>query len=127
MVINYVMAYICVTKAKDMKALIDHIENGLKAGGASYVTAVDSDGGKIKIRVSNHSCNDRNNGNDTCLSFITESTVRNSGQLQNITEWVMEYNESNELWEDKNYQSIEEILSDYCLVGFYYNDQFIKF
>jgi len=124
---NCVIAYICVTKAKDMKALIDHIENGLKAGGASYVTAVDSDGGKIKIRVSNHSCNDRNNGNDTCLSFITESTVRNSGQLQNITEWVMEYNESNELWEDKNYQSIEEILSDYCLVGFYYNDQFIKF
>lgn len=110
-----------------MKVLINYIENGLKNEGAAYVTAVDCDGEKIKIRVSNHSCNDRNNDGFRCLSFITGSTVRNSGQWENVTEWVMEYNEEQELWEDKNYQSVEDILSDFCLVGFYDNGQFIKF
>lgn len=109
-----------------MKALIDYIETGLNNEGAPYIIAIDCDGDRIKIRVKDHSCNDRNNDGIRCLSFITNSTVRNSGQWENVTEWVMSYDENNDMWIDKNYFSVEEILADFCLTGFYQNGELIK-
>jgi len=44
-------------KQSIMRALIEHIEMGLKNGRAPYITAVDADGDNIKIRVRDHSCN----------------------------------------------------------------------
>lgn len=111
----------------NISTLVNHIELGLQRGSAPYITAVDCDGEKIKIRVSDHSSNDRNNNGMRCISFITNRTVRNSGHHENATEWVMEYNEDTEQWNDNNYQTIEDILSDFCLVGVYENGELVKF
>lgn len=113
--------YICF-----MKAIIEHIEYGLKNGGAPYLTAVDAEGDNIKIRVSDHCCNDRNN-TGRCLSFITKYTERKSGQHENNHEWVMTFDEESDRWLDNQYDDIEQILSDYDLVAYYNNGNLIKF
>ena len=104
-----------------MKPIIDHIIYGLTSIGEShYITVVDCDGDKLKIRSSNHSCNSRNNGDIRTLSFVTQKTPAKflGGALNE--EWVMEYDEDKEEWNTGswNYQTIEEILSDYCIVAY---------
>jgi hypothetical protein len=42
-------------------------------------------------------------------------------------EFLMQYDEEFDLFLDSERNSIEEILSDYCLVGFYKNNQLVKF
>jgi hypothetical protein len=108
-----------------MKDLIKELEYNLKNIETSYyITAVDSDGDKIQIRTSNHSSNDHNNNGGNVISFITK---RNFSKSTMNAEFLMQYDEEFELFLDSERNSIEEILSDYCLVGFYKNNQLVKF
>lgn len=111
----------------NIQKLVQEIESHLTQihsdgyGATMYINCIDCDGDMIKIRVSDHSCNDRNNNGKRCLSFISKSHQRTSGQWQNVTEWVI-----NSDMETKEYETIEDILSDYCIISYKYLGQTVK-
>lgn len=82
-------------------------------GATMYIDCIDCDGDLVRVRVSDHCCNDRNNDGKRCLSFISNSNQRTTGQWQNTLEWVI-----NSDMQTSEYDTIEEILSDYCLVSY---------
>lgn len=83
------------------------IREALANGYSKYFIIEDSTGNDVKIRVSNHSANDKNNSEDTkTLSFVTERTEqRKSAYNRMINEWAILENGLTD-----TYEEIEEIL-----------------
>lgn len=97
---------------QEIESKLQRIHSG-SYGGTMYIDCTDCDGDVIRIRVSDHCCNDRNNDDKRCLSFISNYSQRTTGQWQNNLEWVI-----NSDLQTSGYETIEEILSDYCLVSY---------
>lgn len=76
-----------------------------------YFNVKNSDGQIIKIRVADHSMNEKNNDNRT-LSFVTEKTASKNGQQHSDYEWQM----NNEGFDERYYVSIEDVLKEFEIV-----------
>lgn len=81
----------------------NRIIDTLKLSGSHYFTVQDSNGNDVKIRVSDHSANRNNNGDEKTLSFI--SARCNQGYRSMINEWVID-----ELGMTDTGQEISEVL-----------------
>lgn len=101
-----------------MKNLVAKIEQYLTLGGTWYITCINGHGEKVKIRVSDHSANDRNNIVQT-VSFVSNTT-------ESVSALSSEFKIDLDTFETVNYESIESILSDYDIRSYYDNSNLIK-
>lgn len=86
----------------------DEIMFLLAIPGSHYFSVVTDEDEFIKIRVSDHSANRGNNGDQRTLSFISNRTpAKNLGWCM-ATEWKIEENGMTD-----TYEEITDILSDY--------------
>jgi len=93
-----------------LKEVAEYIREELQRPGTSYKSVIGTEGYKISIRVSDHRSNDRNNIERTSarvLSFISSGARKQDIQLSPY-EWVI-----NENGMTDDYQTLEEILSDW--------------
>jgi hypothetical protein len=96
---------------KTINEIAEEIRSNLGCGYTHYFTAEGKNGEDIKIRVSNHSANSDNNGDQQTLSFVTERTPqRKSAYNRMIEEWAILDNGLTD-----TYEEIEYILEDYFL------------
>ena len=94
-----------------MKLSIEQIANEIRSrinnDYTSYFTVENNEGELVKIRVSNHSGNEKNNSQKT-LSFVNERTSqRRSAYNQMVNEWAILENGLTD-----TYQEIEYILEN---------------
>jgi hypothetical protein len=77
-----------------------------------YFNVKNSDGQILKIRVADHSMNEKNN-NDRTLSFVKQTTESKNGQQRSNYEWVIDENGDCERYST----SIEEILNEFEIIN----------
>lgn len=94
-----------------MQIIIDKILELLQRPGSHYFTVVTAEGDYIKIRVSDHSANRGNNGDQRTLSFISERTPAKHLGWCMAEEWKV-----NEDGMTDTYEELADILADYDLV-----------
>ena len=96
-----------------MKEIVKKIEFALIHKLCIYFRCKDSDGDILKIRVSDHCMNERNNyyRNERCISFITKCDRKQDSWKSNY-EFVF-----NEDLLTENFETVEDILKDFELVN----------
>ena len=92
------------------------IQELLEEGYKRYITAVDSTGDFIKIRVADHRMNENNNSGFT-LSFVSGKGGKQDSSCFSVYEFLVDGEYANE------YQTIEEVLREYCIVSFFCNNE----
>lgn len=101
-----------MTLAQTISNLLKNIEGQP----TKYIKCIDCDGETIIIRVADHWANDNNNfwlnTEARVLSFISKSEGR-MDRPRMVDEWIIDEN-----GQDKHYNTVEEILSDFCIVSF---------
>ena len=95
------------------------IQELLEEGFKKYITAVDSTGDFIKIRVADHRMNEKNNTGFT-LSFVSGKDGKQDASCFSAYEFLVDGEYANE------YQTIEQVLREYCIVSFFYNNEKIN-
>lgn len=97
-----------------MQKIVDEILMLLQIPGSHYFTAVTAEGNYIKIRVSDHSANSRNNGNHRTLSFISKRTPEQRLGWRMSAEWMILENGSTNTDEE-----IADILAENEIVNIF--------
>lgn len=90
-----------------MAKIVDKILELLHTPGSHYFTCVTESGDYIKIRVSDHSANRQNNGDQQTLSFISKRTPAKSLGWCMAAEWLIMDNGLTD-----TYEEISDILED---------------
>lgn len=91
-----------------MQVIIDKILELLARPGSHYFSFMTADNEIIKIRVSDHSANRQNNGDQRTLSFISQRTAAKNLGWYLATEWLIMDNGLTD-----TYEEIGDILADY--------------
>jgi hypothetical protein len=84
-----------------MNQIVKKIEDMLQIPGTSYFNVSGQNDTTIKIRVSDHSMNRHNNGDQITLSFVSQRTAqRKSAYNASHNEWVILENGLTDTYEE---------------------------
>jgi hypothetical protein len=84
--------------------IVEKIESLLAQPGTNYFTVNGENDELIKIRVSNHSCNKQNNGDQKTLSFVSARTQQKQSAYNQIAnEWMILENGLTDTYEEIDY------------------------
>lgn len=99
---------------KNFEALHNDIITDLNLPGTRYISALDSSGDRLKIRVSDHSSNDANNSGQRVISFVT-SDLRNPENPRTNHEFVVD----KEGYELDGQNTVKSVLKEYDVAAYY--------